>query len=279
MSIKHYLLASVLAIATPAMAQEQADANASANNDCPEPTNGNWQGQRGHHGNGRHGGGHRGGHGMRGGRRDARGAGQRRGCAGGGGHRHWVIPDNEARTLNPIEISSESMARGQAIYSENCQRCHGEFGFGDGPDARELSVRPVPLRHAARMHSDGELNYIIRQGRDPMPSWEDKLSQDQRWDVINYIRYEIGARRGPPFMQRSEKRFDNARNPGEHDMSDHGDMHGGMDMHDSHDGMMQHHEHMDHDSMDHSDMQHDMQGHHDDSRDGAKKSDAEHQHH
>ena len=68
--------------------------------------------------------------------------------------------------------------------------------MGDGPDARDLDERPANLRHASRHHSDGELSYMIRTGRDSMPAWQDKLSQNELWDLINYIRFEIGAHRG-----------------------------------------------------------------------------------
>ncbi len=270
MLIKLLLLSAALAISLPGVAQQQSEAAPAAGADCPEPGRDEWRDRRGYQGGGRHAGGHLGGgHGYRGGKSGAYGAarGRGRGCGGGGGHRHWNIPAEAARRLNPVEVSPDALARGQAVYAENCQRCHGEFGFGDGPDAKDLRVRPVPLRHAARMHSDGELDYIIRSGRDPMPAWQDKLTQQQIWDVINHIRFDIGARRGPPFMQGSRE----SSTPGAgrersgHDMSGHAGMHGGMGMGmhsadhgDMHDAMMQHHEGMQHDMPEHHEaMQHD----------------------
>ena len=102
----------------------------------------------------------------------------------------------DAKKLNPIAVSPESLTRGEVVYRSSCQRCHGDYGMGDGPDAAALNVRPVSLRHATRHHNDGELSYMIRTGRGPMPAWQDKLSQDELWDLINYIRFEIGGRRG-----------------------------------------------------------------------------------
>lgn len=116
-----------------------------------------------------------------------------------GGHSWWDIPVQEARRLNPIEVSQQSLEHGETLYRENCVRCHGEYGFGDGPQAKNLGVSPANLHHASRHYSDGELFYIIRKGRDPMPAWEDKLSEEELWNLINYLRFQIGAHRGPYF--------------------------------------------------------------------------------
>ena len=117
-----------------------------------------------------------------------------------GGHGGWDIPVQEARRLNPIEVSPQSLQQGETLYRQNCTSCHGYSGFGDGPQAKGLRVPPANLHHAARHYSDGELFYIIRKGRDPMPAWEDKLSQDELWNLINYLRFQIGAHHhGPGF--------------------------------------------------------------------------------
>ncbi|MDJ0806208.1 MAG: cytochrome c [Gammaproteobacteria bacterium] len=141
--------------------------------------------------------------------------GPRMGGRGHGGHSHsrWNIPVQEARRLNPIEVSPQSLVRGEALYLENCSRCHGEDGFGDGPQARELRVLPPRLHHATRHYTDGELSYIIRKGRDPMPAWEDKLSENELWDLINYLRFQIGSHRGPRYNR--DARFNRGSRAGD----------------------------------------------------------------
>lgn len=122
-----------------------------------------------------------------------RGGGYRRGQ---GGYSQWDIPAEDARQLNPIEVSQESLERGEALYRANCLRCHGDDGMGDGTDGNSLKVRPANLRRSAHHNNDGELSFMIRTGRDPMPAWQGKLSQNELWDLINYIRFDIGARHG-----------------------------------------------------------------------------------
>lgn len=81
--------------------------------------------------------------------------------------------------------------RGEAIYKEQCLRCHGRLGDGNGPDAGGLIVRP-PDFHTARSRekSDFELLIAISNGVlfSPMHSWRGRLNDEQMADVIHYIR-------------------------------------------------------------------------------------------
>lgn len=36
--------------------------------------------------------------------------------------------------------------------------------------------------------TDGELFWKMTTGRAPMPSWQDRLSETQRWELVNYLR-------------------------------------------------------------------------------------------
>jgi mono/diheme cytochrome c family protein len=81
--------------------------------------------------------------------------------------------------------------RGRAIYEQRCAICHGTQGKGDGPEAPFLSPRPASLLSAGTsVKSDGELLDIIANGkpRTAMPGWKDTLTEDQRQDVLAYIR-------------------------------------------------------------------------------------------
>lgn len=81
--------------------------------------------------------------------------------------------------------------QGRVIYVERCAVCHGPQGGGDGPEAPFLSPRPTSLITAGTsVKSDAELLAIIANGkpRTAMPAWKDLLSDEQRRDVLAYIR-------------------------------------------------------------------------------------------
>jgi copper transport protein len=93
---------------------------------------------------------------------------------------------------NPVAPSSASLARGQELYqSSGCAECHGIAGRGDGPLGRTLNPRPADFRiHMAAGHTDGELYDWLSNGvpGTAMPPFRDSLSENDRWNLINYIR-------------------------------------------------------------------------------------------
>ena len=100
----------------------------------------------------------------------------------------WKAPARAARKKNPIVADEKSLARGQAVYTKECLSCHGETGKGDGTAAVDLNPKPRDLRTPKIWEqSDGSLFWKLTEGRKPMPSFEKTLSEDDRWNVINYI--------------------------------------------------------------------------------------------
>jgi copper transport protein len=94
---------------------------------------------------------------------------------------------------NPIAPNSQSIAAGKVVYLKNCARCHGVSGKGDGPDGLPLNPRPADLtKHGVPgVHTDAQLFDWITNGLPGtrMPAWKDKLSDTDRWNLVNYIRY------------------------------------------------------------------------------------------
>lgn len=80
---------------------------------------------------------------------------------------------------------------GEKIYRQHCVGCHGISGDGLGPDIKELIVPPANF-HApkSRTKTDMELYLAVKQGVlfSPMHGWADRLSSQEMWDVLSYIR-------------------------------------------------------------------------------------------
>lgn len=92
---------------------------------------------------------------------------------------------------NPVPASPESIRRGEQIYRIECQLCHGPRGRGDGPAGATLRPKPADFRvHLADGHTDGELFFWISEGvaETAMPGFKDRLSEIDRWHVLNYIK-------------------------------------------------------------------------------------------
>ena len=101
----------------------------------------------------------------------------------------WLSPAPSAAKRNPIEPTQESLAAGQKIYSKTCVMCHGKSGDADGPAVIELNIHPAKLSDPKlAMESDGSLFWKITTGKKPMPAFGKRISETDRWNLVNYIR-------------------------------------------------------------------------------------------
>jgi mono/diheme cytochrome c family protein len=96
---------------------------------------------------------------------------------------------------SPTGFSAEAIVDGAGLFAGNCVACHGVHGAGDGVAAKSLKVPPADLTAPHLwMHADGELFWWLSHGiRSPegaaaMPGFAGRLDEDQRWDLIDYIR-------------------------------------------------------------------------------------------
>jgi len=102
----------------------------------------------------------------------------------------WVAPPEAKKMKNPIAPSADNLNAAKAIFMDKCANCHGEKGFGDGPEASMYDVQPSNLADAHMMGdmTDGEIFWKIGEGNKPMPSFKKQLSDEQRWQLVNYLR-------------------------------------------------------------------------------------------
>ena len=102
----------------------------------------------------------------------------------------WVIPPAEKRLQNPLTPTQANLDAAKKIYADKCSNCHGDKGKGDGPDAMMYDPTPTDLTDEATINklTDGEIFYQITVGRKPMPSFRKKLTDEQRWQLVLFVR-------------------------------------------------------------------------------------------
>ncbi len=101
----------------------------------------------------------------------------------------WDVPSDANQRKNPIFPTQDSIGRGILVYAKNCQVCHGSRGDGDGPSSLSLGVAMANFMDPAiQQQSDGSLYWKITVGRRAMPNWQLRLSEEDRWHVVNFLR-------------------------------------------------------------------------------------------
>jgi mono/diheme cytochrome c family protein len=101
-----------------------------------------------------------------------------------------TIPADAARLVNPIKPTAETQVRAKKVYGYDCAMCHGPNGNGKGDLAAEMKP---PLKDytdpaALKDISDGELFYIIKNGKGQMPSEGDRAKTDDLWNMVVLVR-------------------------------------------------------------------------------------------
>lgn len=90
-----------------------------------------------------------------------------------------------------LSTAAEVLSLGKQVYTENCLRCHGETGQGDGPDAAGLSTQPNDLTDQELMagrSAEVMFDFISNGVGDSMPAFASELSENERWALTAYLR-------------------------------------------------------------------------------------------
>jgi len=92
----------------------------------------------------------------------------------------------------------QAVARGAKAYVKGeCAECHGKDARGDGPSAKDLSIKPSDLTRRP-LKSGPTARDIVRTlltGLDgtPMPSYDQVLEDDEIWDLAYWLASRGGA--------------------------------------------------------------------------------------
>ena len=101
----------------------------------------------------------------------------------------WPAPDEFVKMKNPVSLGETTIEDGKELYNQQCKSCHGVKGKGDGPKAEKIDILSGDFTSAEfTKASDGEMYWKTTEGRKPMPSYKEKLTDKERWTIIHYIR-------------------------------------------------------------------------------------------
>jgi mono/diheme cytochrome c family protein len=106
------------------------------------------------------------------------------------------VPVKDAREPNPVKATPESIAEGKKIYGYDCAQCHGPAGDGKTEVTKNLKIPDLADPAFLKGRTDGELFYSIKNGRGSMPPEGNRVTPEQLWNLVNYIRSL--ARKQPP---------------------------------------------------------------------------------
>ena len=97
----------------------------------------------------------------------------------------------DAKTLvNPVKPTPESQARIKKVYGYDCAMCHGTNGNGKGDVVADMKLTLKDYTDPAALKdlTDGEIFYIIQNGRGQMAGEAGRQSTDEAWNMVILVR-------------------------------------------------------------------------------------------
>lgn len=99
----------------------------------------------------------------------------------------WYAPDAETRRQNPVAMSAASVAKGKTLFKSHCISCHGSQARGLEAARARLDTDTVNLVAGLKVQTSGAYHWKIKNGRKRMPGYQQVLSDQDIWHIINYI--------------------------------------------------------------------------------------------
>lgn len=97
----------------------------------------------------------------------------------------------------PLTLTREVVEEGQKSFDIYCATCHGVRGDGVSQVARNMGLRAPPSLLTLPPREDGYFFTVISEGFGLMGGYAEKLSPEQRWAVVAYVRALQASQRVP----------------------------------------------------------------------------------
>jgi mono/diheme cytochrome c family protein len=116
----------------------------------------------------------------------------------------YGVPKDYEDAKSTAPPGPQTIAAGGKLFAERCAVCHGRDGTGDGEPGRAISPSPALLAYMIKrpISVDEYLLWAIGEGGkqfdSEMPAFKDKLSRDDIWRVISYMRVGFPDTNGGP---------------------------------------------------------------------------------
>jgi cytochrome c553 len=100
----------------------------------------------------------------------------------------------EAEMLNnPFPITAAGLDKAKPLYNIYCGICHGEKGDGQGwlvamPDSKYPAQPKNLIADDMIAAGNGRYYFAMMYGKNVMGGYADKLSFEERWQVLHYVR-------------------------------------------------------------------------------------------
>lgn len=98
------------------------------------------------------------------------------------------IPAADASKVNPVKATAASLAHARKMYSYDCAICHGATGNGKGDLSAGMNLKDYTDPATLRDRTDGELFYIIANGRGQMPPESGRQNEAEIWNMVILVR-------------------------------------------------------------------------------------------
>ncbi len=102
----------------------------------------------------------------------------------------YKIPPDASKLPNPVKPTPASLAAGKKSYGFDCAMCHGKDGDGKGDLSSDMKLKLLDYRDPASLKdmTDGDLFYIIKNGKGEMTGEGDRNKPEEIWNLVNYVR-------------------------------------------------------------------------------------------